>query len=566
MRRLSTLLLLGWAALLQGDDAYRRTIERVTSLDPIEAVSVYAARSVALVYETLLEYDYEARPYRLIPGVAQALPTLSSNRLDYLFHLDPAARFTPDPCFGHDANGAPLDRAVTAHDFVFSLKRLADAKLASPGYWLLDGRLRGLDRFHRASQAPHPTDYSLAVEGLQALDDQTLLIGLVEPCPPFIWMLAMPYTAVVPHEAVACYGSHFAAHPVGSGPYCLSEWRRNYRMTFQRNHAWRGWQPGARPFERLIFPIIEDTTTQWLSFLAGQLDLQGEVARDSWELVVDARGKLQPSLARCGITLTSMPTLEVAYIGINMDDPLLGTNKLLRQALNCAFDGPRWEAYHQGRVTAANGPVPPGVAGHLATPAPYAFDLSRARQLLAAAGYRDGIDPATGRRLRLTLDLGRNNQEIRESTELIVAFFDRIGLELVPEYHNWPAFLQKVSQRRSQLFRIGWVGDYPDAENFLQLFYGPNQTPGPNRCNYRNAAYDELYRRSLAADESERLQLTVALQEIIREETPWIFIHFAHAYSLNHSRVLNYRPHDFPYGMEKYLQQGRARPPGAPQW
>jgi ABC-type transport system substrate-binding protein len=254
-----------------------------------------------------------------------------------------------------------------------------------------------------------------------------------------------------------------------------------------------------------------------------------------------------------------MPTLEVAYIGINMEFPLLGTNRWLRQALNCAFDSARWEQYYQGRVLAANGPVPPGVAGRLETPAPYAFDLDRARRLMVQAGYPGGRDPATGRRLRLVMDMGRASQDVRESTELIVAFMSRIGIDLVPEYHNWPAFLAKVAQRRSQLFRIGWVGDYPDAENFLQLFYGPNQSPGPNRCNYQNPAYDALYRRALAATTAEeRLRLYGELQEIIREECPWIFVSFARAYSLHHRHVIGYCPHDFPYGMEKYLRHAAA--------
>jgi ABC-type transport system substrate-binding protein len=376
----------------------------------------------------------------------------------------------------------------------------------------------------------------------------------------------MPYTAVVPHEAVTTYGPSFGEHPVGSGPYRLSEWRRNYRMCFTRDPDWRGWREGpaaidarqGHPFDRLLFPVMDDPSTQWLSFLAGELDLQGEIARDSWELVVDPQGHLRPKLEERGITLSSMPTLEVAYIGINMDDPTLGTNRLLRQALNCAFDSARWEQYYQGRVLAANGAVPPGVAGRVETPAPFAFDLDRARELMARAGYRDGKDPATGRRLRLVLDLGRTSQDVRESTELIVAFLARAGIDLVPEYHNWPAFLRKVSQRRSQLFRIGWVGDYPDAENFLQLFYGPNQSPGPNRCNYRNETFDIRYRQALAAtDETERLRLYGELQEIIRQDCPWIFVNFSRAYSLSHRQVINFRPHDFPYGMEKYLRHRR---------
>ena len=278
--------------------------------------------------------------------------------------------------------------------------------------------------------------------------------------------------------------------------------------------------------------------------------------RDNWDQVVMTDGTLNPDLAARGLVLDTVPTLQVAYIGINMDDPILGTNRYLRQALNAAFDAARWEAYYRGRAMTSNGPVPPQVVGATTNALPYGRGVEVAARLLEKAGYPGGRDPTTGRRLRLTLDLGKTTQDMRESTELIVAFMDRCGIELVPEYSSWPTFLQKVSQRRSQLFRIAWVGDYPDAENFLQLFYGPNASPGPNRCNYSNPEFDRLFREATStADEARRLRLYANLQEIVREDSPWIFMSFATSASLHHDTLLNYLPHDFPYGMEKHLRK-----------
>jgi ABC-type transport system substrate-binding protein len=238
-----------------------------------------------------------------------------------------------------------------------------------------------------------------------------------------------------------------------------------------------------------------------------------------------------------------------------MEDPLLGSNRKLRQALNAAFDSARWCAFLRGRATPANGPVPPNVAGAVTNALPYGRGIDTARRLLAEAGFPNGRDPATGRRLRLSLDLGKTTQEMRESTELLVAFMDAVGVELVPEYSNWPSFLKKISDRRSQLFRIAWVGDYPDAENFLQLFYGPNASPGPNRCNYSNPKFDELYRTAMStADEGERLAAYRELQEIVREDSPWIFLNFATSASLCNPSVKGFVPHDFPYGAEKHLR------------
>ncbi len=531
---------------------YRRVIERVASLDPVEDASVYAARCVALTYETLLEYDYEARPYRLKPCLATAMPSVSDDGLTYTFTIDTNACFTADACFG-----AARTRSVTAADFVYALKRLADTKVHSSGYWLLDGRIEGIGDFHEASKKSGPTDYDRDVSGLRAISDDTLQICLSAPSPVFLWMLAMPYTAAVPREAVDFYGERFREHPVGTGPYALAEWRRNYKMTYRRNDGWRGWRDaGEGTFGQIVFPLIDDPSTQWLAFLAGELDRQGEVPRDNWDQVVMADGTLNPDLAARGLVLDTVPTLQVAYIGINMDDPILGTNRFLRQALNAAFDAARWEAYYRGRAMASDGPVPPQVAGATTNSLPYGRGAEVAAQLLEKAGYPGGRDPVTGRRLRLTLDLGKTTQDMRESTELIVAFMDRCGIELVPEYSSWPTFLQKVSQRRSQLFRIAWVGDYPDAENFLQLFYGPNASPGPNRCNYSNPEFDRIFREATSTtDEARRMELYGRLQEIVREDSPWIFMGFSTSASLHHDTLLNYLPHDFPYGMEKHLRK-----------
>lgn len=544
---------------------FRRSLERVSSLDPVAASSVYASRAVALVYEGLVEYDYTARPYRLIPGLASALPEVSSNGLVYIFHLDPRARFMPDQCFGSNPDGQPRSRAVGAADVVFSLKRLADRKLASSGAWLVEDEIVGMRAFAERSVGHMPTDYALDVAGLRVMDAHTIRIELTQPDPDFPWLMAMPYAVIVPSEAVAYYGKTFGDHPVGSGAYRLQRWRRNYEMVFSRDPAWRGWdrmsnvlleQPEGIAYERINYLTMDDASTQWLAFLAGELDFLGEISRDNWDAVIDASGQLAPPLIQRGFQLFSMPTLEVAYIGFNMEDPVIGHNTALRQALNCALDDVRWEAFYNGRVTRADGPVPPGVAGRLEAPFAYRFDLARAGDLLRQAGYPGGRDPHTGRRLVLTLDLGRTTQDIRESTELMVAFFNRIGIDLQPRYHSWPTFLEKLARRESQMFRIGWVGDYPGALNFLQLFVGRLASPGPNRCNYGNPAFDQLYEEARATvDDARRLELCRQMQVIIRTDCPWLFIHFPRAYSLTGPKVRNYYPHDFPYGMEKYLRK-----------
>lgn len=547
----------------RSETVFRRSMDRVASMDPALASAIYPARAASMVYETLLEFDYAARPYRLAPGLAEALPEVSSNRCVYVLRVRADARFHADPCFGEGADNRPLGRGVTAQDVVYSLKRLADRKVVSPGAWLVEDSVLGMRAFADASTQNGRTDYALPVAGLRALDARTVRIELVRPMHQFAWYLALVYASVVPREAVSHYGGEFGSHAVGSGAYTLARWRRNHAMVFARDPAWRGWRSGPAsvggdgtvPFDRVEYRVIDDVSTQWLCFLAGELDFLGEVARDNWDAVIDGSGGLSPELKTRGIALTSIPTLEVAYIGLNMDDPVLGRNKALRQALNCAFDGASWERFFNHRTAHCDGPVPPGTEGRLETPFPYAYDLEKARRLLAEAGYPGGIDPKTGRRLELTLDLGRTSQDIRESSELIASFLERVGLSLKPQYYNWPTFLRRVSGRQSQMFRIGWVGDYPDAQNFMQLFYSKNVSPGPNRSNYVNPEFDRIYEAACAAsDEAERNRCWARAQEIVREDCPWLFLHFQKSYSLCNPSVLNYRPSDFPFGSEKYLR------------
>ncbi len=544
-----------------GETVFRRGMERVSSMDPAAAASLYAARAVQLVYEPLLEFDYAARPYRLVPGLAESLPEVQSNGLVYVFRIHPEARFQPDRCFGVAAGGDVRGRAVCAEDVVYSLKRLADRRVASPGAWLVEDTIAGMRAFADASLTGDATDYALDVAGLKALDGRTLRIELTRPVHQFVWYMAMAYTAVVPREAVDFYGADFGSRAVGTGPYRLARWRRNHQMTFERDVDWRGWPAednGPQPFDKVVYQVIDDSSTQWLCFLAGELDFLGEISRDNWDAVIGADGALASGLRERGISLHSMPALEVAYVGINMEDPVLGRNRALRQALNCAFDSGAWARFLNNQVMPCDGPVPPGIEGRLESPFPYAYDLDKARALLREAGYPEGVDPLTGRRLELTIDLGRTSQDIRESTELMVAFFERVGISLKPQYHNWPTFLRRVSGRQSQMFRIGWIGDYPDVENFLQLFYGKNVSPGPNRTNFVNDEFDRLYEAACGvADSAERVHCWARAQELVREECPWIFLHFRRAYSLCQARVLNYVPSDFPYGTEKYLRVRR---------
>ena len=496
---------------------FTRTMERVASMDPAMATSIYDSHAVQLVYEPPLEVDYAARPYKLVPGFCE-LPEVSEDGLTYTFRIKSKSGVEVEQ------RNSNLHRTTTTNiydssNMVRSLERLRDPALVSPNGWIVKD-----------------------VDTIKALDDETVEIRLKRRCHFFPWLMAM--------SACGIQGPHGE----GSGPYVLSRWRKNHEMAFTLR---RPPPPSTSTFDTIRYLVVDDASTQWLMFLKGELDFLGEISRDNFDSVVGADGKLDPALERQGVKLFSIPTMEVLHLGINMRDPVLGPNRKLRQALNAAFDYPAWERFYNGRILPCTTPVPPGVEGRLEKPFAYAYDLEKAKRLMAEAGYPDGIDPKTGRRLVLTMSIGRPTQESREAGELTAAFYEKIGVKLELDFKTWNAFQKAVNEGRVQLFRMGWVGDYPDAQNFLQLFYSKNASPGPNHSNYANKDFDREYDAALAAPTAaERNVHWTKCQEIVREDCPWVFTHVNKAYSLVRPTVKNYVPTDFPYGVEKYYRVG----------
>ncbi len=558
--------------------SYSQT-SRIRGLDPGITGEVSSSLAISRLYEGLLQYHYLARPYKLIPALAESMPDISDDGLTYTFKIRKGIFFHDDPCFPGGKG-----RELEARDFVYSIKRVADVKNASSGFWAFNKRIKGINAFHDASKGSEPTDYDMDVEGLQAPNKYTLQITLTEPYPQFLYILAMHYAFAVPREAVEYYSRDFVNNPVGTGPYELVEWRRNSRIEFIRSPKWAetgrvetypttgtpeqieaGLLADAGkpiPFiDRIVQYVIDDSTTGWMMFLSGQLGVSG-ISRDNWDAVITGDKTLNDSLASRGITLVSSPTLDIYYLGFNWDDPVLGEiddpeqnlrNRKLRQALSCAYDFELMNQFMNNRLYPIGGPIPQPLAGSLDKPSPYSFNLEKARRLLVEAGVPDGIDPATGRRLELTMELGSATANTRQMMELMADMYRKIGIVLNANFNTWPAFIEKMNRRQAQMFQLGWVADYPDAENFLQLFYSKNESPGPNHANYRNAEFDRMYEKIRTMQDSpERTAIYKQMAEIVIEECPWIFLYQPMDFGLTHTWVENYVSHAFPYGMGKY--------------
>ncbi len=570
-RRLSAALLLAVAvtAAAAGGEPLRILHtsggSRVKTLDPAQADDLSSRNLTGAIYDTLLQYDYLARPYRLIPSMLAEMPVGNATHDRYRFRLRNDLRFADDPVFAGLPESA---RRITSDDVLYSILRIADARNHSPVYWLFRGKIRGLDAFHEATAKAPRGDFSLydaGIEGFRRIDDLNFELYLTRPDPRFLYMLAMPNAAVVCRRAVERYGEEIARHPVGSGPFRLTEWINDYKLQLDRNPDYRvEYFPQAetpadrtRPLplaDRVILYLVKQPMSSWLLFLQGKLDLNA-LDKDNLDLIAGGGKELAPALKARGIRLLRTPEFEVRYVGFNFADPRLGGNLALRRALSLAYDVQRRVEHTNFQLIPAQGPIPPGVAGfdpEFRNPNA-ADDPERAKALLAEAGYPGGIDPATGKRLRFTFDQTGNSSAYRQLGELTAADFARIGVETEPVLNNNPRFYEKLRQGKLQLFRLSWVGDYPDAENFLQLFYSKN-IGGCNRTGFSDPVYDRMFEAILPmADSPERTRRYREMAEYLTKQCPWIFEGFPISYLLHHSWLQNYHPHDFAFSRWKYL-------------
>ena len=543
------------------------TPAKLKGLDPIYSDDTYSATQVSQVYETLLQFHYLKRPYTLIPNLAEAMPEVSKDGLTYVFHLKKGVLFQDNPCFMETKGKG---REMTAEDAVYSFKRLADPKLAAPGWWVLDGKLLGLNQWRENASKAGKADYSIPVEGLKAIDRYTVQLKLNKKSFQFLYGMALTFTAIVPKEAVAFYGKDFVNHPVGTGPFRLVEFNPSSRIVWEKNPSYRkevypsegestDQQVGlledagkTLPLsDRVEIQIMVESQPRWLNFLAGKLDLIG-IPKDNFSSAMTANKELNPELKSKGITLKTTTDLDVTRVVFNMNDPILGKNKYLRQAMSLAHDEATFiELFYNGRGIPAQGPVPPGLAGYDSSfKNPYRqFNVAKAKELLAKAGFPEGRGLPVFEYGSLADSVGRQVSEYFQKT------MAAIGVTLNVHAYSWPQYQEAMKNGKLQVWESAWVADYPDAENFLQLFYSKNKPPGPNEGAYSSSTFDQLYEQSLALpDGPQRTALYRKMVETVVEDSPWIFGAHRLGYYLVQPWFKNYKPDDFIYTRIKYYR------------
>ncbi len=523
------------------------------TIDPALADDLPSVTIAGAFYDTLVQYKYGTEDQSLIePAMLVALPVVSEDGKTFTCTLRDDLYFqSPE----NSENTPPLK--VTSRDVVFSLCRLADSRLHSPGYDFFRDSIIGFSDFYERSKKAAANDFSIYDQppaGLEIVNDKQFIIRCNENNPRFLYLLAMTFCSVVSRSALEYRNTlEIMNEPCGSGPFLMADWKKDYSISMKRNHLYREeYYDGKRlpVADRITCYLGRQNVSSFLLFLQGNLDYYA-LNNDQVQTLINEKNQLSPALANRGIRLVQVPQLETNYIGFYMNDPVIGSNLRLRKAVSYAFDKNLRVSHSGGRLQPAFGPVPPGLSGHVASG--ISLDLEKARQMLAEAGYPNGMDPETGKRLTLSFDQAGSDIVFQQIGEMMKEDMKKIGINVEVSLNTRPRFQEKLKTGNIQLFRYSWVADYPDAENFLKLFYSHN-AGGCNRACFSDPVYDRMYEEILyMQDTPERTEKYKAMVAYLAKQTPWIYESHPLSFVLCHSWLKNYSFHNFSRNQWKYL-------------
>ena len=513
-----------------------------TGFDPVRVSDLYSNVVNEAIFDRLLTYDYLARPAKLVPQAAEAMPEVTDGGRTYTFKIKRGIYFTPDPAF----NGRK--RELTAEDFVYSYKRFADPKNRSP-YASMVEDIDGLTEWAKRGDKAGEMDYGAVVPGLVALDKYTLRIKLRKPSYVFLYTVAHAPFGAVAREVIEAYGNATDAHPVGTGPYMLKEWRRASRIVLEANPDYRQetWNFAASEPEwddqvvrdmkgktipqigRIEISIMEEEQSRWLAFQQKELDLLN-VPGTFREQVLGADGKLKPDLASKGISLYKTIDPDLVYVILNTRDPVIGgftKEKIaLRRAIIMGYDVDEdIKVIRRGQAIKAQMPIPYGVVGY--DPRYRSinqYDPVLANKLLDHFGYKKGPDGyrtlPDGKPLVLRY-ASESSAIYRQFAELFKKNMDAIGLHIEFDIGKFPDHLKQAKACQLMLWGAGWTADYPDGENFLQLLYGPNIGQINYSC-YDSPAYNAFFEKARGMpDSTERNHLYLEMTRQMEVDGAW---------------------------------------------
>lgn len=463
----------------------------ITTLDPAHSRSLELMWVADALYDGLVELSPELE---VIPAIARSWEWDEDG---VVFHLRKGVRFSNQD----DVKGLEEGRDVVARDVVYSLERLRDPEVASPGEWILD---------------------AVQDDGIIAINDSTLRINLKYDFPPFLGLLTTPYASIVAEEAVVAHGSDFRSKPAGTGPFKLAWWEENVAIVLHRNEGyWERDSIGTQlPYlEAVHIDFVPDMGSEYLGLIQGRYDFISGLHPAYMEDLMDVNGGLAEK-HKADLSLRRIPFLKTDYIGLFVDEkrstltPFLDVR--VRQALSMSIDRIGISRnLRRNSVLPSDKFVPPSLPG-ATKHSPPIYDLELARTLLNEAGYPNG-EGFPEFELSTTSDYVDICAAIQHG-------WQKLGLNVQIDVSPPSVHSENVATSKSIAFKKSWLADYADSENFFGLFLEKNFSPGgPNYTHFRNDYFEELYMRSMSVSEKDiRWELYSKMDSIVHSEMPVI--------------------------------------------
>lgn len=471
----------------------------ITSLDPGFASVQSNIWATNQLFNGLVQLDENMK---IQPAIAKNWEIRDSSKT-YIFTLRNDVYFHDNECFEFSKG-----RVVLAQDFVYSLNRLLDPKVAAKGAWVLK-----------------------KVKSYRAVNDTTLEIKLKEPHSPFLGMLTMQYCSVVPKEAIDFYGNEFRSKPVGTGPFYFKYWKENEKLVLRKNKKYfeKDAKGNKLPYlDAIAITFIPDKQSSFLEFVKGDLDFLSGIDASYKDELLTYDGMLNPKY-NSTINMLTEPYLNTEYLGILVDEnistvsesPL--SNKLVRQAINYGFDRKKMMKYLRNNIgdPANSGIIPDGLPSYDASIINgYEYNPEKAKALLIQAGYPNG----TG----LPEIYLSTNSSYLDLCEYIQKELSQIGIIVNIDVMPPSTLREAISTQKVNFFRASWIADYADAENYLSLFYSKNFTPGgPNKVHYSNPEFDSLYELAITeTNDSLRYHYYQQMDSIMIDDAPIVPLYY----------------------------------------
>ncbi|MCF6307243.1 MAG: ABC transporter substrate-binding protein [Flavobacteriaceae bacterium] len=488
----------------------------IGTLDPAFASNPQLIWPTNQLFNSLVQLDNELN---IQPDIAKSW-TINDSTFTYTFILRNDVYFHKNIAFAETQKDST--RLVNANDFEYSFNRLLDEKVAARGRWVLNN-----------------------VESYQAENDTVFSIKLKQPFPAFLGLLSMRFCSVIPKEAIDFYGNDFRSNPVGTGPFMFKLWEENVKLVLRKNPDYFevDEQGNQLPYlEAVAITFLPDKQSEFLQFIQGKLDFVSGLDNSYKDEIVTTKGELQEKY-KDQIKLVTSPYLNTEYLGFFMETeaPEIQSKKL-RQAINYGFDRVKMITYLRNGmgIPAVNGFIPKGLPGFNNIEG-YSYQPEKARELVNQFKAATGIQNPS-------ISIGTNSQYL-DLCEFIQRELEKIGISVHIDVMPPSTLRQMKSSGELDIFRASWIADYPDAENYLSLFYSPNFTPnGPNYTHFKNEVFDSLYVEALTiSDINQRKILYTKMDSIVMEEAPVVPLFYDMAVRFVNKKVtgLGINPQNF---------------------